>query len=134
MQGRITQYCPRTYSLYTESVFFLFFFGMFCATKGSPLGTWQLYNVSSTSMQRHDVASTLMRCCLNAACPLSPILENTFELSTANIKCGCRKTSPRKYDIADSIVGFFGTIVENSSLLNWRLGDVYSVAQPNNVN
>ena len=35
-----------------------------------PAGTWRLYNVESTSMQRHDVASTLIRRCLNIACPL----------------------------------------------------------------
>ena len=29
-----------------------------------PAGTWRKYNVASTSMQRHDVASTLMRRCI----------------------------------------------------------------------
>ena len=33
-----------------------------------PAGTWRLYNVVSTSMQRHDVASTLMRRYLNVSC------------------------------------------------------------------
>ena len=31
---------------------------------------WRLYNVASTSMQRQDAVSTLMRRCLNVACPL----------------------------------------------------------------
>ena len=35
-----------------------------------PADIWCLYNVASTSMQRHDVASTLIRRCLNVACPL----------------------------------------------------------------
>ena len=33
-------------------------------------GTWRLYNVAPTSMQRHDIASTLRRRCLNVACPM----------------------------------------------------------------
>ena len=35
-----------------------------------PADTWRLYNVASTSMQRHDVASTLRRRCINVMCPL----------------------------------------------------------------
>ena len=35
-----------------------------------PVGTWHLYNVGSTSMQRHDVASTFRRRCINVMCPL----------------------------------------------------------------
>ena len=35
-----------------------------------PADTWGLYNVASTSMQRHDVASTLIRRCINVMCPL----------------------------------------------------------------
>ena len=35
-----------------------------------PAGTGRLYNVGSTSMQRHDVASTLRRRCINVMCPL----------------------------------------------------------------
>ena len=35
-----------------------------------PAGTWRLYNVGSTSMQRHDVASTLRRRCINVLCLL----------------------------------------------------------------
>ena len=37
---------------------------------GPPAGTWRLYNVGSTSMQRHDVASTLRRRCINVMCLL----------------------------------------------------------------
>ena len=33
-----------------------------------PVGTWRLYNVLSTSMQRHDVASTLRRRCIDVTC------------------------------------------------------------------
>ena len=33
-----------------------------------PAGTWRLYNVVSTSMQRHDVASTLRRRCIDVIC------------------------------------------------------------------
>ena len=35
-----------------------------------PAGTWRLYNVISTSMQRHDVASTLRRLCIDVMCLL----------------------------------------------------------------
>ena len=35
-----------------------------------PAGTWRLYNVGSTSMQRHDVASTLRQLCINIMCLL----------------------------------------------------------------
>ena len=35
-----------------------------------PADTWRLYNVASTSMQRHDVASTLRRRCINVMCSL----------------------------------------------------------------
>ena len=35
-----------------------------------PADTWHLYNVASTSMQRHDVESTLRRRCINVMCPL----------------------------------------------------------------
>ena len=35
-----------------------------------PADTWRLYNVASTSMQRHDVASTLRRRCINVMCTL----------------------------------------------------------------
>ena len=38
-----------------------------------PAGTWRLYNVGSTSMQRHDVASTLRRHCINVMCPLGKV-------------------------------------------------------------
>ena len=33
-----------------------------------PAGTWRKYNVASTSMQRHDVASTLRRRCIYVMC------------------------------------------------------------------
>ena len=33
-----------------------------------PAGTWRKYNVASTSMQRHDIASTLRRCCIYVMC------------------------------------------------------------------
>ena len=35
-----------------------------------PASTWCLYNAASTSMQRHNAASMLIRRCLNVACPL----------------------------------------------------------------
>ena len=47
-------------------VFIFFFFSM----RHFPANTWRLYNVGSTSMQRHDVASTLRRHCINVICPL----------------------------------------------------------------
>ena len=34
----------------------------------NPAGTWRKYNVASTSMQRHDVASTLRRRCIYVMC------------------------------------------------------------------
>ena len=36
-------------------------------------GTWHLHKVASTSMQRHDVASTLRRLCVNVMCPLGSL-------------------------------------------------------------
>ena len=42
--------------------------------KVNPAGTWRLYNVGSTSMQRHDVASTFSRRCINVMCPLGSII------------------------------------------------------------
>ena len=36
----------------------------------SPAGTWRKYNVASTSIQRHDVASTLRRRYIYVMCPL----------------------------------------------------------------
>ena len=39
----------------------------------------QRYNVVSMSMQRHDVASTLMRRCINVMCPLGRLqISNVF--------------------------------------------------------
>ena len=35
-----------------------------------PAGIWSLYNVGSTSLQRHDVASKLRRRCINVMCLL----------------------------------------------------------------
>ena len=40
-----------------------------------PAGTWRLYNVGSTSVQRLDVASTLSRRCINVMCPLGCFLK-----------------------------------------------------------
>ena len=39
-------------------------------TYKSPAGTWRKYNVTSTSMQRRDVASTLRRRYIYVMCPL----------------------------------------------------------------
>ena len=40
-----------------------------------PVGTLHLYNVASTSMQRHDVAWTLMRRCLSVMSLLGQIMK-----------------------------------------------------------
>ena len=48
-------------------------FGFFSLFQGFdfPVDTWPLYNVALKSMQhQHDVASTLMRRCINGMCPL----------------------------------------------------------------
>ena len=45
-----------------------------CGGSLHPAGTWRLYNVGSTSMQRHDVASTLRRRCIKVMCPLGNFL------------------------------------------------------------
>ena len=47
----------------------------------TPAGTWRLYNVASTSMQRHDVASTLMWRYPNAACPLGHLCTINRDIS-----------------------------------------------------
>ena len=41
-------------------------------------GTWRLYNVVSTSMQRHDVASTLYRRCIDVMCLLDTFFLKPF--------------------------------------------------------
>ena len=42
---------------------------LFCSNpSGLPAGTWRKYNVTSTSMHRHDVASTLRRRCIYVMC------------------------------------------------------------------
>ena len=45
-----------------------------------PADTWRLKNVASTSMQRHDVASTLRRRCINVMCPLGRFAAGIFLL------------------------------------------------------
>ena len=45
----------------------------FCIT--NPAGTWRLYNVVSTSMQRHDVASTLGLRCIDVVCLLGRCID-----------------------------------------------------------
>ena len=47
-----------------------------------PADTWRLYNVASTSMQRHDVASTFRRRCINVMCPLGCCLIGILRLLT----------------------------------------------------
>ena len=47
---------------------FFFFFNYMRAIDEIPAGTWRKYNVASTSMQRHDVASTLRRRCIYVMC------------------------------------------------------------------
>ena len=39
-----------------------------------PAGTWRKYNVATTSMQRHDVASTLRRRYIYVMCPLGSFI------------------------------------------------------------
>ena len=41
--------------------------------EGGGGSTWRLYNVALTSMQRHGIASTLTRRCINVMCPLGYI-------------------------------------------------------------
>ena len=43
-----------------------------------PAGTWHLYNVGSTSMQRYEVASTLKQRCINIMCLLGSLLFKTL--------------------------------------------------------
>ena len=40
-----------------------------------PAGTWRVYNVALTSMQRHDVVSTLIRHYFNVVCLLGSYLD-----------------------------------------------------------
>ena len=53
--------------------------------KCSPADTWRLYNVALTSMQRHDVASTLRRRCIDVMCPLGLFMCKSW--SCIKIKC-----------------------------------------------
>ena len=48
--------------------------------KNIPADTWCLCNVGSTSMQRHDVASTLMRRCINVMCLLGCLWTHFLSL------------------------------------------------------
>ena len=58
-----------------------------------PAGTWRSYNVASTSMQRHDVASTLRQRCINVMCPLGRIwqivLMQVFNVPLVSITKTC---------------------------------------------
>ena len=49
-----------------------------------PAGTWRLYNVGSKSMQRHDVASTLRRRCINVMCLLGKLYWVYSIMKSAN--------------------------------------------------
>ena len=52
-------------------------------TNPGPADTWRLYNVDSTSMQRHDVASTLRRRCINVMCPLGRLQDCAVPLGSS---------------------------------------------------
>ena len=49
-----------------------------CDFPTPPEGTWRSYNVGSTSMQRHDVASPLRRRCINVMCPLGRFSKEVY--------------------------------------------------------
>ena len=50
-----------------------------------PAGTWRKYNVASTSMQRHDVASTLKRRYIYVMCLLGSLITTKYAWSAAVI-------------------------------------------------
>ena len=56
-----------------------------------PVDTWRLYNVASTSMQRHDVASTLRRRCINVMCPLGVLRDCGISGASSHIFCVSKK-------------------------------------------
>ena len=57
----------------------------------SPAGRWRLYNVVSTSMQRHDVASTLTWRCINVMCPMQRHdVVSTLRRRCINVMCPLR--------------------------------------------
>ena len=67
-----------------------------------PAGTWRKYNVASTSMQRHDVASTLRR----RYSYLVPSMQRHDVASM--LKCAWRKynvasTSMQRHDVASTL-------------------------------
>ena len=47
-------------------------------TGPNPASTWRLYNVASTPMQLHNVASTLRRRCIDVMCPLGSIFSDVM--------------------------------------------------------
>ena len=51
------------------------------------MGTLHLYNVAWTSMQRRDVASTFMRRCINAMCPLRQVDKTPENLRVTCTLC-----------------------------------------------
>ena len=60
------------------------------APMSDPAGTWRKYNVASTSMQRHDVASTLRRRYIYVMCPLGSADAAHVVSSDSNSLTHCR--------------------------------------------
>ena len=66
----------------------------------------RLYNVVSTSIQHHDVASTLMQRCLNAQCPLGYYVADEIKrILTAIANDRKRKAAERMiYGLNDNTI------------------------------
>ena len=75
--GFLRHYIDETIHGYNCTLIPTFFDVTIMHSEYYPAGTWRLYNVGSTSMQRHrhDVASTLRRHCINVICPLGKGLD-----------------------------------------------------------
>ena len=93
-----------------------------------PAGTWRLYNVVSTSMQRHDVASTLSRRCINVRCPLGNVKAvaigsiRLFTVLYHDIWCLYRSLTPTIKSIYKRIFIFLArTQFTNNELFTFSL-------------
>ena len=62
-----------------------------CKTTNIPAGTRRLYNVGSTSMQRHDVASTLKRRCIYVICPLGLLYRKCAVKRSEALSLPCKR-------------------------------------------
>ena len=62
----------------------------------NPAGTQRLYNVASTSTQRHDVALALRPHCINSMCPQGRYRPCSSRIESIQILCGLKASYSSK--------------------------------------